>query len=133
MEMKKGVDLLKKAARDFELARKYRDAREYITASILYRKATEKVLRALFMKDTNKAPPKDASIEFLALQTQLPEDVYDDLLAMPDETMEMFEDESLTERDDAEQTHMAQLEERSKALTKHELVKRLIDYANANV
>lgn len=131
MEMRKGLSLVKRAARDFELARKYKDAREYITASILYRKATEKVLRALFIASRRKKPPVSASIEYLAMQTGLPSGIYDDLVSMPDERDEMAEEENLLEYDDEEQTHMAEDKEYRSAMTKHELVRRLIDYARA--
>ncbi|MCL5430435.1 MAG: HEPN domain-containing protein [Candidatus Marsarchaeota archaeon] len=131
--MRKGVDLLKRAVRDYELARKYRDAKEYVTASILYRKATEKVLKALFMKSSKKTPPSNATIEYLAERTQLPEDMYNGIVEMPDETTELFEDEGLAEYDDVEQTHMAEEKEYSRTMVKHDLVRRLLDYAEANI
>lgn len=132
-KIRKGVDLVRKAAQDFELAKRYRDAREYITASILYRKATEKALKALYQQSKNREPPKNASMEYLAMQMSLPSEIYDDLVALPDEGMEMAADESLMEYDDEEQTHMARDEEYASAMSKHELVKRLLDYAKANV
>lgn len=130
--VRRGVDLVKRAAQDFELARTYRDAREYITASILYRKATEKVLKALYRKYNKREAPRDASIESLAMQMSLPEEIYDDLVTLPDERTEMMAEESLIEYDEEEQTHTARDEEYRSAMSKHELVKRLIDYAKAN-
>lgn len=125
--------MVRGAARDFELARKYRDAREYLTASILYRKATEKVLRALFIAKLKKTPPSGATIGYMAMQARLPDGIYDDLVSMPDEREEVSEEESLLEYDDEEQTHKAESTEYSSSLTKHELVRRLIEYAKANV
>lgn len=133
MEMRRGVDLVKNAMRDFELARKYTDAKEYITASILYRKATEKVLKALFMRSRKRSPPTNASIEYLAEQTVLPDSIYSDLVSIPDETTELLEEEQLLEYDEDERTHRAQTSEYKSTLSKHELVRRLIDYAKANV
>ena len=131
--MRRGIDLLKNAAKDFELARKYRDAREYITASILYRKATEKVLRALFIAKRRKTPPSNATLEYLALQSGLPSGMYEDVVGMPDENMEIAEEESLLEHDDEENTRTAEMEEYRSAVSKHELARRLIEYARANV
>ncbi len=133
MEMRKGVDLVRNAMRDFELARKYRDAKEYLTASILYRKATEKVLKALFLQYRRKSPPANASLEYLAEQAKLPENIYDELVSIPDETTELQQDEQLLEYDDYEMTHREQASEYRDTLSKHELVRRLLDYAKANV
>jgi HEPN domain-containing protein len=130
--MKKG-ELLKKAAKDFELARKYSEAKEYITASILYRTATEKVLRALFLKHMKKSPPVNASIEYLAKQTALPESIYEEVISIPDESIELMEEENLLEYDEDERTHLAQRSEYHSTLSKREAVKRLLDYAKANV
>ncbi len=133
MRMKKGAEFLKRAARDFELARKYKDAREYITASILYRKATEKVLKALFMKHRKQEAPKGASIEFLATHARLPDEMQYELVDMPTESAEMDMEESLQEYDDAEQTDRVGATEYESTLSKHEVVRRLLDYAKANI
>ncbi len=87
MEMRRGVDLVKNAMRDFELARKYTDAKEYITASILYRKATEKGAEGSLHAATGRGAHRtNASIEYLAEQTVLPDSIYNDLVSIPDET-----------------------------------------------
>ncbi len=131
--MKRGTELIKKAVKDFELARKYGDAKEYITASILYRTATEKVLKALYQYRKNKNPPSNATIEYLAEQTMLPSSIYEDIVAMPDERTEIMEEESLMEYDEVESTRRAVASEYHSTLMKHELVRRLLDYAEANV
>jgi HEPN domain-containing protein len=133
MEMRKGVDLVKKAMQDYELARKYRDAKEYLTASILYRKATEKVLKALFLKNRKRSPPTNASIEYLAEQTVLPDSIYSEIVSIPDETTEIMEEEQLLEYDDGERTHRAQTSEYMSTMERQDLVRRLIDYAEANI
>lgn len=131
--MAKGIGLVKNAMRDFELAKKYTDSKEYTTASILYRKATEKVLKALFMQNRKRSPPNDASIEYLAEQTVLPDSIYNDLVSLQDEPTELMEEELLLEYDEEENTHRAEASEYRETLSKHELVRRLIDYAKANV
>ena len=131
--IRKGVDLIKRAAQDFELAKKYGDAREYITASILYRKATEKILKALYTQRKNREPPRSASMEFMAMQMELPEEIFDDLVSLPDERAELMAGENLLEYDDEEQTHMARDEEYRSAMSKQDLVRRLMDYAKANI
>lgn len=130
--MKKG-ELLKKAVKDFELARKYSEGKEYTTASILYRAATEKVLQALFLKHRKKSPPTNASIEYLAKQTELPDGIYEEVISIPDESAELLEEESLLEYDEDERTHLAQRSEYHSTLSKRQAVRRLLDYAEANV
>ena len=131
--IRRGVDLIKRAAQDFELAKRYGDAKEYITASILYRKATEKILKALYTQRKNREPPKSASMEFMAMQMELPEEIFDDLVSLPDERAEMMADENLLEYDDEERTHMARDEEYRSTMSKQDLVRRLMDYAKANI
>ena len=46
-----------------------------MTATILYNRAVEKVLKALFISRTRKEPPKNASIDYLARRTGVPDEV----------------------------------------------------------
>ncbi len=131
--MRSGTDLVRKAVKDFELARKYTHAKEYITASILYNKATEKVLKALYQHRTKKSAPSNASLEYLAEKTGLPEGMYDDIVSMPDEGTELMEEDYLLEYDEVESTRKAEATEHNRALAREGLVRRLIDYAEANV
>lgn len=131
--IRKGVDLIKRAAQDFELAKKYGETKEYITASILYRKATEKILKALYTERKNREPPKSASVEFMAMQMDLPEEIFDDIVSLPEESAELMAEQELLEYDDEERTHMARDEECRSAMSKQELVRRLMDYAKANI
>ncbi|MFI5412581.1 MAG: HEPN domain-containing protein [Candidatus Micrarchaeales archaeon] len=131
--MRKGTDLVRNAIKDFELARKYRQAKEYITASILYQKATEKVLKALYQHRTKRSAPTNASVEYLAEKMALPEGMYDDIVSMPDERTELMEEQDLLEYDEVESTRTAESIEHNRALAREGLVRRLIDYAEANV
>lgn len=130
--MKKGIAFVKKAVKDFELAHKYRNAKEYITASMLYRRATEKALKALILQKNKSLPTKNATIEYLAMQAKLPESIYEEVTSMPDEMTEMMEEESLSEYDEEEHTFRARENEYKGALSKHETVRKLLDYARSS-
>lgn len=121
--MGKTRELVKRAIADFELARRYRDARESFTASLLYKRAAEKVLRALFIKSMHHEPPKRASIVYMAKKVDLPVYITETL----DE-----QEERMEEMDDAAAPMYA--EERPVAtMRKRDAVKRLIDYALATM
>ncbi|MGC8648956.1 MAG: hypothetical protein ACP5UN_01915 [Candidatus Micrarchaeia archaeon] len=123
--------ILIEAARDFELANKYKSAREYTTASTLYRRATERLLEAFASRRARKALKKIDSIEYLAIQAKLPKDIKNELLSeMADEQDELLVEEKLEEYDELELTKNAQKEEYNSAMSKYNIVKRLIDYAS---
>ena len=122
--MGKTRELVKRAIADFELARRYRDAKESFTASLLYRRATEKVLRALFIKRTHHEPPKRASIVYLANKVDLPVYISENL----SEQEEQLDDIEMAD------APIAAAEARPAAtMRKRDAVKRLIDYAVATV
>ena len=75
MGIKKSSDLIAKASKDFELAKGYRQLRDFVTASLLYNKAVEKVLKALYINKSKKEPPANASIGFLAERTGVPDEI----------------------------------------------------------
>jgi HEPN domain-containing protein len=129
--MRKGLSFIRRAVKDFELARRYSNSREYLTASTLYRMATEKALKALIVRKKNSRLPKNATIEYLAMQANLPENLYDEITNMPDEMTEMLEEEGLQEYDDGEHSHLAVRSEYRGALSKRESVRKLLDYARA--
>jgi len=130
MNRKRG-NVLKDAARDFELANRYKAARDYITASNLYRAAASKILTALVSRRVRKALSRIDDIEYLALQTRLPKDIKNELLSsIADERDEIALEEELEERDELEMTRRAELEEYNSALSKYNVVKRLMDYAS---
>lgn len=132
MGMGKDGDLIKGATKDFELARKYRDAKEYITASTLYRKATEKALKALFIAARRKQPPKNASIEYLAMKANLPQEIYGDIVEMPEESADPLQGSPLFEYDEDDQMQRFEADEYHSTLNKHVVVKRLLDYVRAS-
>jgi HEPN domain-containing protein len=124
--MRKVRDLITKATKDFELARRYKQLKEYVTASALYTSAVEKVLQALFISRTRRDPPANASIHYLARHTSVPEEVSVYIAAMeenestadPADIYELVED---TSERSAE----------AKAFYMEGLVKRLLDYMQA--
>lgn len=68
-------DLIAKASKDFELAKGYRQLRDYVTATLLYNTAVEKILKALYINKSKKQPPANASIDYLAKQTGVPSEI----------------------------------------------------------
>ena len=124
--------LLKKATRDFELAKKYKDAKELITASLLYNSAMERILKALVMERTRRKPPERASLGYLAGKADLPEDIYTDIAFLEDETADVAEEElEIESRERYELSHIDR-KEYNNVLNKGSIVKRLISYAEAN-
>jgi HEPN domain-containing protein len=73
--MRRARELVAKASQDFELAKMHKQVKEYVTATILYNRAVEKVLKALFISRTKREPPKNASISYLARRTGVPDEV----------------------------------------------------------
>ncbi len=123
--------LLKEAAKDFELAKKYKDGKELITASLLYNRATEMVLKALFIKKTRRQPPEKASIAYLAMKAKLPDEISSELFTMEqDEMSDVMEEELEMER--SEGYRVSTDSEYNNVLSKGNVVGRLISYAEAN-
>ena len=123
--------LLKRATRDFELARKYKDAKELVTASLLYNSAVEKVLRALVMERTRRKPPEKASMGYLAEKAGLPEDIYSDIAFFEDEMAEVLEEEHEIESRERYDFDRTDEKEYNNVLNKGTVVRRLINYAEA--
>ncbi len=126
-----GDGLLKKATRDFELAKKYKDGRELITASLLYNRATERVLKALFIKKNRRQPPEKASIAYLAMKARLPDEISSELLGMEQDEMSDVMEEEL-EMEKLEGYMVNANSEYNHVLSKGSVVRRLISYAEAN-
>lgn len=125
--------LLKKAQRDFELARRYKDAKELVAASLLYNSAIERVLRAIFMKKTHRSPPEKASIAYLTKRADLPEGMSEELMSLQDEMSDVIEEE--LEIEHAEEDILTGVEERQEyntVLNKGTIARRLMSYAYAN-
>lgn len=127
--MRKVRDLIAGAQKDFELAKRHKKIREYVTATLLYTSAVEKVLKALFISRTRKEPPKDASIRYLAIRAGVPEEVSVYMATM---------EESEYTADPTDFSHMEEMTQgpagggaESKAFYMDGLVKRLLDYMYA--
>lgn len=127
--MKKVKDLVAKAWQDFELAKNHKAVREYATATVLYNKAVEKVLKALFISKTKKDPPKNASIEFLASRTGVPDEISAYINSLRENEPVSGMDESIV---DLEYNNIGEGAERQ-AFYMDGLAKRLLDYVNAYV
>lgn len=124
--MRKERELVARAARDFELAKRYKQLQEYMTATLLYTKAVEKMLRALFINKKRREPPVNASIRYLAREIGVPDEVsmYIACVEQKDTTADPAEITELTES-----TYVNGAE--AKAYYMDGLVKRLLDYINS--
>jgi HEPN domain-containing protein len=123
--MRKASELVAKASQDFELAKRHAKVREYVTATLLYNKAVEKVLKALFINKTKKNPPADASIEYLARSTGLPEEISAYINSLEEVTMQ----EEFVDLHSKEMPGERNAERQ--AFYMDGLAKRLIDYVSA--
>ena len=125
--------LLKKAQKDFELARRYRDAKELVKASLLYNSAIERVLRSLCMRKSSRNLPEEASIAYLTKKADLPESMREELLTLQDEMSDVIEEE--LEIEHAEEDILPGVEEKREYRTvvdKGTIARRLMSYACAN-
>ena len=74
--------LVARALRDMELAKKYRQKKEYAATTLLYNKAIEKVLKALFISKKRKDPPIGASAVYMASNMRMPEEIMTGLMSL---------------------------------------------------
>ena len=126
--MKKAKELIARASKDFELAKRHKQVKDYVTATILYTSAVEKVLKALFINRTKKDPPKNASLQYLAMRVGVPDEVSVYMSSM---------EESAATADPADFSNMEEVTRgraggsaEVKAYYMDGLVKRLLDYVN---
>jgi HEPN domain-containing protein len=136
--MEKGFGLVRNASRDFALAEKCQKGREYVTASVLYRRAMEKILRALFIRNKHKGPPTNASVEYLVGSMKLPKEIFEDLdpVRASYRTAEneiMDEEESIAGIEENEMMPGIERTEKGDVTVIREVVKRLLGYANTNI
>lgn len=75
--MGKDGKLIEKANRDFELAKGYSSRGDVEVATLLYNKAVERVLRALYMRRRGRTPPRGATISYIARNAKIPVEVSD--------------------------------------------------------
>lgn len=118
--MGKVEELLEGASQDFGLAKRYKSSGEFTISMLLYVEATDKVLRALFIRDTGKEAPPGASIGYMAMRLRMPRELFDDA------SMQALTD---TQALPAE----PELGIGEKALYLDGVVKRLLDYGMAYV
>jgi HEPN domain-containing protein len=123
--------LLKLAGEDFDLAGKYRNAGELLTASFLYNKAIELALRAMFIGKNSRTPPTAASIKYLAEKTVLPEDIIEGIQSLEEEGAEIQEEEQEEEMSERGMESFAETEY-AKVMSKELIAERLMNYAEAN-
>ncbi len=136
--VEKVIGLVRNAGRDFTLAERYQKRKEYITASILYRRAMEKTLRALFIRHEHKGPPANASVGYLMGKTKLPSEILVDLdpVRASYRTIEnevMDDEESVAGIEESEMMPKVEGTEKGDATLMRETVRRLLGYANANI
>lgn len=122
--------LVANALRDMRLARRYRQKREFATATLLYNDAIEKVLRALFINRVRRQPPLGASAGFLAARAKMPDDITASLISLQDDEEVMTELESESEISGYEKLVRPPAIER-KVLQMDELATQLMDYVMA--
>lgn len=123
--------LVAKAVSDLELGERYERMREDAVASVLYRKAREKVLRALFMVRTKRNPPANVSLRYLEGQIRMPADIIAEL-----SDVEVDEDEAEgIEAFEADPYRRQRLYDRAKnrLTSRYRATKRLVYYAMASM
>lgn len=116
-------EMLVGASRDFNLAKRYKQAGEYTISVLLYTEALEKVFRALFIRRTGNEPPSGASIDYLALRLRMPKEIFDETALLGVDS----------DRDDKQTNAYADKSVEERALDMEDVVKRLLDYGMACV
>jgi len=124
--MGKVRELIAKASKDFELAEKHRRLREYVVATLLYNKAVEKVLKALFITRTRKNPPASASVDYLARRAGVPEEISMYVTSMKD-GLDQLEANQFIDIESYRENGMERGSEQH-ALYMDGLARRLLDY-----
>lgn len=127
--MKKEGKLIARASKDIALAARHKKGKDYVTATLLYNKAVEEILGALFIRKTKKAPPLNASAEYLARQTGVPEEISIYIKSM-NESQEMQPVNELIDLESYKESSSEMAEERE-AFYMGGLAKRLLDYVVA--
>lgn len=123
--------LLKKARADADLAARYGEQRELLTASLLYNRAIAKILKFLYIKKRKAEPPTDASIRYLLDKSGIPEYIKEGAISIDEEEDEIS---SLELREEQIELDMPEIEESEylKVMAKREVAKKLMHYAKAN-
>lgn len=121
-------ELIHRASKDFELAKGMMQIKDYVVATLLYNKAIEKMLKALFISKTKREPPANASIEYLAKATGMPEEV-----SMYIKSMQESEEINMGPADFVDLAHPEDIDAGAarRAFYMDGLAKRLLDYVSA--
>ena len=81
-------NVVDEACRNFELAKQYRGTGNAEASMLLYNKAVELAIKALYVKRTGRSPPKGASVTYMARRTELPVEVSDYVSVMEEKAAE---------------------------------------------
>lgn len=123
--MKRGFGLVKKARENLELARKNRGDGNAAVAALLYAKAVDGIMRAIYLDKTGRSAPLNASVEFLASKTALPIDAEEYISSVMETEDQREEIESM----DVDVSHSRRRKTESTLLYLDGLAKRLLDSA----
>ncbi len=74
--------LMDRARKNLELAKRYRKEKNFEVAILLYSKALESTLRAMYKRSKGKYAPKSASLQYIANATELPKEVEDYIISV---------------------------------------------------
>lgn len=80
--------LMDRARENFELAKRYRKEKNFEVAILLYSKALESTLRAMYKRSKGKYAPKSASLQYIANATKLPAEVEDYITSVTEPKIE---------------------------------------------
>ena len=132
MGIRKVRKLVASAMRDLEMGERYARLKEDAVASLLYKKARERVLKALFMIRTKREPPVNVSERYLANKVRMPAEMSAELSTVEQEEDEIDESGE-TFVADSHQRHRLLSTARNRISSRYRVTKRLIYYAMASV
>ncbi|HVC58319.1 MAG TPA: hypothetical protein VND15_02490 [Candidatus Acidoferrales bacterium] len=132
MGMRKVRALMARAVSDLELGERYARLKEDAVASLLYRKAREKVLKALFISRTKREPPTNVSVRYLAGKVRMPADITAEISNLEEE-----EDEPVAayafDADSYGRSRLSYESAKNRVTSRYRTTKRLVYYAMAAV
>ncbi|MDE1833337.1 MAG: hypothetical protein KGH58_02870 [Candidatus Micrarchaeota archaeon] len=129
MGVRKVRALMARAVRDLELGERYERLKEDAVASLLYRKARERVLKALLIARTKREPPTDVSVRYLANKVRMPADISVEVSNLEEEEDEMDSGEAFEA--DSGQRHRLYEAAKNRLTGRYRTTKRLVYYAMA--
>jgi hypothetical protein len=123
--------LVAHAMRDLELGERYEHMRDDAVASVLYQKARERVLKALFMVRMKRNPPANVSLRYLEGRIRMPADISAEL-----SDVEVAEEDAYdagTFEQDTYQNSRLYAMAKNRVASRYRATKRLIYYAMASM